>query len=150
MSNTFSMQCLNLLFRVLKAKEIRKERNTVSTNKARNHFYLHFWLLIKLLMRCVHVLWKKKKIYCVNFRLRCVMSSAITHYFLSDLHNNRKLCNAFINDSSRLYWGRKNLHFHNEGVDLLLLSIIVIFHVFSTIRRVISNNTIVLSEIGVI
>ena len=39
---------------------------------------------------------------------------------------------------------------HNEGVDLLLLSISVIFHLFSTIRRVISNNTILLSEIGII
>ena len=98
----------------------------------------------------VFMFFEKKRIYCVEFRLWCVMSSAITHYFLSELHNNRKLCNAFINDSSRSYWGRKRVHVYNEGVDLLLLSISVIFHLFSTIRRVISNNTIVLSEIGVI
>ena len=153
MPNTFSMQCLPLLFLVLKAKEIKKERNIVSFNEVRNHFYLHFWFnktFIKLLIHCVHVFREKKRIYCVKFRLWCVMSSAITHYFLSELHNNRKLCNAFINDSSRSYWGRKRVHVYNEGVDLLLLSINVIFHLFSTIRRVISNTTIVLSEIGVI
>ena len=46
-----------------KAKEIKKERNIVSTNEVRNHFYLHFWfnrIFIKLLMHCVHVFRKKK------------------------------------------------------------------------------------------
>ena len=41
-----------------KAKEIKKERNIVSTNEVRNHFYLHFWFnktFNKLLMHCVHV-----------------------------------------------------------------------------------------------
>ena len=33
------MQSLHLLFLVLKAKEIKKERNIVSTNEVRNHFY---------------------------------------------------------------------------------------------------------------
>ena len=42
------------------------------------------------------------------------------------------------------------MYIFNELVDLLLLSIILIFHKFSTFRSVISNNTIVLSEIGVI
>ena len=131
----------------------------VSTNEVRNHFYLHFWFnktFIKLLMHCVHVFRKikkkkkkkkKKNLYSVEFRWWGVMSSSITLYFLSELHNNKKLCNAFENDSSRSYWGRKKEHFYNELVDLLLLSIIVIFHLFSIIRRVISNNTIVLTEI---
>ena len=100
MPNTFSMQCLPFLFLVLKAKEIKKERHIVSTNEVRNHFYLHFWfnkIFIKLLMHCVLVFRKKKeRIYCVEFRWWCVMSSAITLYFLSELHNNRKLCNAFM------------------------------------------------------
>ena len=39
---------------------------------------------------------------------------------------------------------------HNEGVDLLILSIIINFQASFTIRRVIYNNTIVLSEISVI
>ena len=44
MPNTFSMQCLPLLFLVLKAKEIKKEINIVSTNELRNQFFffLHF------------------------------------------------------------------------------------------------------------
>ena len=45
---------------------------------------------------------------------------------------------------------KKKGTFYNEGVDLLLLSIIVNFYMVSTIKRVISNNTIVLFEIGVI
>ena len=149
MPNTFSMQCLPLLFRVLKAKEIKKERNIVWTNELRNYFYLHFWfnkIFIKIIYWCiVFVFFEKKKrrrIYCVKFRLWCVMSSAITHFFLSELHNNRKFWNAFINDSSRSYWGRKRIHFYNKSVEMLLLSIIVIFHLFSTIIRVISNFAI--------
>ena len=39
---------------------------------------------------------------------------------------------------------------HNEGVDLIFLSIIINFQASFTIRRVIYNNTIVLSEISVI
>ena len=107
-------------------------------------FSSNFWCIVFIFYE------KKKRIYCVEFRLWCVMSSAISHYFLSELHNNRKLCNAFINDSSRSCWGRKRVHVYNEGVDLLLLSMSVIFYLFSTIRRVILNNTILLSEIGII
>ena len=106
-------------------------------------FSSNYWCIVFLFL-------EKKGIYCVEFRLWCVMSSSFTHYFLSELHNNRKLCNAFINDSSRSYGGRTMVHVYNEGVDMLLLSISVIFHLFSTIRRVISKNTIVVSEIGII
>ena len=65
MPNTFSMQCLPLLFRVLKAKEIKKKRNIVSTNELRNYFYLHFWfnkIFIKINYWCiVFVFFEKEK-----------------------------------------------------------------------------------------
>ena len=86
MPNTFSMQYLPLLFLVLKAKEIKKERDIVSTNEVRNHFYLHFWfntIFIKLLMHCVHVFRKKKKESTVSnsdYGVLCLAPSLITFY----------------------------------------------------------------------
>ena len=151
MPNTFSMQCLPFLFLVLKAKEIKKERHIVSTNEVRNHFYLHFWfnkIFIKLLMHCVLVFRKKKKESTASNSDDGVLCLAPS---LSIFFPNYTITESCV---MRLWFEvilrKKNCTFFNDLVDLLLLSIIVIFHLFSTIRRVISNNKIVLSEIGVI
>ena len=138
MPNTFSMQCLPLLFPVLKAKEIKKERNIVSTNELRNHFYLHCWfnkIFIKLLMHCVHVFREKKKNHTArnsDYGVLCIAPSLTTFY------PNYTIAESCV---MRLEMIRRGHTVYN---------IIVIFHLFSTFRRVISNNTIVLSEIGVI
>ena len=68
-----------------KAKEIKKERNIVSTNEVRNHFYLHFWfnkIFIKLLMHCVHVFRKKKEYTASNsdYGVLCLAPSLTTFY----------------------------------------------------------------------
>ena len=111
--NIFRMQCLPFLFRAWKRKEINKQRKNALTNVVKSHLYLHSWLntiCIKWLMHWFHVLWNRI-LYYVEFRSWFVLSSAITHYFLSKLTNQRKLNNAFINDLSRSYWGKKRNFF---------------------------------------
>ena len=113
----------------------------------RNPFNLHFWLM---LMHRVYVLWKQKQkqkqnLFCVEFRSWCVLFSAITHYFLSKLLNNRKLNNMFINDSSGSYWRTKRIFLCFAFVFVFVFKmkvltnyyslLLLIFPVFSFIRR---------------